>query len=226
MLVSHRKKFIYTKTEKTAGTSVESYFEKYCMPKGAWEFAHSREEYVSEKGIIGYRGNNARENKWYNHMPAIEIRDKIGSSIWSKYFKFCVIRNPFDKLVSGFFFQQKKLKEFFKEEVMESKDLTEAFKSWIKNGGFINDRDKYFVNGGICVDYFIRYENLKNDIEHVCYILSIPFEPESLPKLKAGFRIRKIPLIDFYDEKTIQIVCRRYKFELEYFNYSIPTEAK
>jgi hypothetical protein len=31
MLVSHLKKFIFTKTKKTAGTSVESVFEPYCM---------------------------------------------------------------------------------------------------------------------------------------------------------------------------------------------------
>jgi hypothetical protein len=29
MLVSHRKKFIFVKTGKTAGTSVEVFFEKY-----------------------------------------------------------------------------------------------------------------------------------------------------------------------------------------------------
>jgi hypothetical protein len=31
MLVSHQRKFIYTKTVKTAGSSVESYFEPYCI---------------------------------------------------------------------------------------------------------------------------------------------------------------------------------------------------
>ena len=31
MLISHRKKFIFTKTKKTAGTSVESVFETYCI---------------------------------------------------------------------------------------------------------------------------------------------------------------------------------------------------
>ena len=56
MLVSHRYKFIFTKTVKTAGTSIESYFEKYCMPEGEWKESHNREEYVSETGIIGYRG--------------------------------------------------------------------------------------------------------------------------------------------------------------------------
>ncbi len=31
MLVSNRKKFIFTKTKKTAGTSVKSFFEPYSM---------------------------------------------------------------------------------------------------------------------------------------------------------------------------------------------------
>jgi hypothetical protein len=213
VLISHRKQFIYTKTAKTAGTSVESYFEKYCMPEGAWEFAHGREEYVSEEGIIGYRGNNAREKKWYNHMPAIEIRDKIGPSIWHKYFKFCVIRNPFDKLVSGF---------FFNKEIKEGEDFIDSFRNWIKNGGSVSDRDKYLINREICIDHFIRYENLENGIENVCNLQNMPFEPERIPKLKAGFRNREIPLREFYDEETIQIVSKRYKFELEHFNYNRP----
>jgi hypothetical protein len=56
MLIGHRKKFIYTKTAKTAGISIESYFENFCMPENTWKFSNSREEYVSKEGIIGYRG--------------------------------------------------------------------------------------------------------------------------------------------------------------------------
>jgi hypothetical protein len=213
VLISHRKQFIYTKTAKTAGTSVESYFEKYCMPEGVWEFSHGREEFLSEEGIIGYRGNNSIAKNWYNHMPAIEIRDKIGHSIWHKYFKFCVVRNPFDKLVSGF---------FFNKEMKKGEDLIENFRNWIKGGGAVFDRDKYLINGEICIDYFIRYENLEDGIAYVCNLRNMPFEPEGIPKLKAGFRNREISLKEFYDEETIQIVKQRYKFEIEYFNYDAP----
>lgn len=184
------------------------------MPDGVWEFAHSREEYVSKEGIIGYRGNNAKGKKWYNHMPAIEIRDKIGLSIWHKYFKFCVVRNPFDKLVSGFFFAN--------PEKNEGGDLIGSFRNWIKNGGSVVDRDKYLINGDICIDYFVRYENLDNGIENVCNLLNIKFESETIPKLKTGFRNREISLKEFYDEETIELVCRKYAFELEYFNYNAP----
>ena len=184
------------------------------MPEGDWVLVGAREEYISKEGIIGYRGNNARGKKWRNHMSALEIRDKVGYPIWSKYFKFCVIRNPFDKLISGFFFLTK--------EKMENKDLITNFRRWIKSGGAIIDSDKYLINKDICIDYFIRHEELENGIEHVCNLLHIPFEHERLPKLKSGIRDSKIPIRDFYNEETIQIVSAKYKFELEYFNYSVP----
>ena len=120
MLISHRKQFIYTKTAKTAGTSVEVYFEKYCMPEGAWEFSHSHDEYVSAEGIIGYRGKHSWGKKWRNHMSALKIKNNIGNSIWDKYYKFCVIRNPFDKLVSGFYMQEKRIKNYGKKKRISS----------------------------------------------------------------------------------------------------------
>ena len=109
MLVSHRYKFIYTKTVKTAGTSVESFFEPYCMKEDEWSLSHSRNEYISEAGIIGYRGKDIPDNcTWYNHMPAVKIKTLLGDDIWNSYFKFCVIRNPFSKAVSHYYFQGKK----------------------------------------------------------------------------------------------------------------------
>jgi len=104
MLVSHRYRFIYTKTAKTAGTSVEVYFEPYCMRPGEWEPSHVRDDYESEAGIVGFRGpNRPPDCKWWHHMPAAMIRERLGEEVWNNYFKFCVIRNPYDKVASGFF---------------------------------------------------------------------------------------------------------------------------
>jgi len=103
LLVSHRKRFIFTKTVKTAGTSIESYFERWCMPEGEWKPVHVRGEYVSDAGIIGERSGNPRGAKWYNHMSCKCIYDQVGCDIWNRYFKFTVVRNPFDKVISGFF---------------------------------------------------------------------------------------------------------------------------
>lgn len=69
MLVSHKKEFIYTKTVKTAGTSIEVYFEPYCLPEGEWELSNKRDVYEGGTGIIGYHeGGDIAGKKWYHHM--------------------------------------------------------------------------------------------------------------------------------------------------------------
>ena len=83
------------------------------------------------------------------------------------------------------------------------------------------DRNKYFIDAEICVDYFIRYEELENGIKHVCRVLNVPFVQENIPNMKSGFR-KSIPIRDFYDEKTIQTVSSAYEFELKMFGYSMP----
>jgi len=215
MLISHRKKFIYTKTVKTAGTSVESYFEKYCMPEGEWEFSHHRDQYVSDTGIIGARGPDAGGSEWFNHMPAADIRDRVGRDVWDNYFKFCVIRNPFDKLVSMFFFR----KEKGLLEVGDFGDPVEGFRKWIGKEVPVPDRTQFTIDGTSCIDYFIRYEDLENGVSMVCDKLRLPFQRESIPRLKTGIRDLSIPVECFYSADLIQSVAKVYEFEIKEFGY-------
>ena len=239
MIISHRKRFIFTKTVKTAGTSVESYFEKYCMREGEWSKSHSRQEQVTDEGIIGFRGSNAGKCTWYNHMPAQKVRNLIGQDIWNDYFKFTVVRNPFDKLISGFFMFEKnkrnysslrKIKAFAGRisrtgnpiDRITGKTEIERFRSWIRNGGMIIDRDKYLIDGKECMDYIIRFEELNEGVNHVCDQLSIPFEPDLIPTFKKGIRPDGSHIRGFYDDETEGIVRKIYAWELEKFGYDLP----
>lgn len=200
MLISHRKKFIYMKTVKTAGTSVESFFERYCMPEGEWVFSHGREEYESDSGVIGYRGSNPEGKKWRNHMSAIEIKNLIGNDIWTSYYKFCVIRNPYDKVLSAYFFFNNNKND---------KDVIKKFREWALAGNGKNmpiDRNKYCIDNEICVNFFVHYEDLKDDIEKVCNRLDIVFNPDEIPRLKNDTRNTKIPIQDFYNNEIKELV--------------------
>ena len=107
MLISHKHNFIYLKTTKTASTSIEALFEPLCMYDDDYEPSHSREQYVSEKGIVGKRGLDVSNAEWYNHMPASELRQKIGPEKFEEYHKFTSIRNPFSKEVSRFYHERR-----------------------------------------------------------------------------------------------------------------------
>lgn len=239
MLVSHRKKFIFTKTEKTAGTSVESYFEKYCMPEGEWRESHYRSEYISETGIIGFRGEHEQGATYYNHMPAALIREQIGADLWERYFKFTVIRNPYEKMISQFTMLEKRAEKNPKKNRLQArmnrilkkgppidrvlgKSEIERFRHWVHLGGVVIDRNKYLIDDQVCVDFFIRQESLLQGIRHVCEHLSIPFEPEIIPRFKTGLRIGKPSTREYYDGETRKIVEEKYQWELERFGYTFP----
>ena len=219
MLVSHRKQFIYTKTHKTAGTSVEVYFEKYCMPEGEWKFSQvAQQEFVSPTGIIGMRGPVTTGATWYNHMPAAAIREQVGQDTWERYFKFCVIRDPFDKLVSGFFFSHR-------DSDWRVHDPVPVFREWVQAERFVIDRDKYTIDDELCLDHYIRFERLKQGILEVCRAVDLPYQPGRLPRLKGGFRNTALPLSAFYDADTVDVVRKCFGFELETFGYSPPVAA-
>lgn len=196
---------------------MESYFEMYCMPPGEWSFTGPRTEYESNSGIIGYRGSNNDYLRWYNHMPALEIRKNIGVEIWNDYFKFCVVRNPFQKVLSAFF-------HFYIHRYniqTDKKTMISLFRDHVTSGkGLVFDRDKYMINNEVCMDFFIKNESLESDIMLVCEIIDIPFAKNRIPRLKSQFRPRDVNIKDFFDQKTESVIREAYDFEFKCFGYS------
>ncbi len=114
-------------------------------------------------------------------MEAVEVRQQLGPAIWNDYFKFTIVRNPYDKLVSAFYMA----KTF--DAVMRREDSSNdprLFRQWLQNGGGIDDRLAYTIDGSICVDYFIRYEILLDGVAEVCKQLLVP--------LTADFHFKKL----------------------------------
>jgi hypothetical protein len=224
MLVSHLHKFIYTKTRKTAGSSVESYFEPFCMPEGEWTQRHFREEYVSAAGIIGFRGKG--DAYWRNHMPARLIRRRLGEDIWRSYFKFCVIRNPFEKAISAFYY-----KKYLKgrddrgrtpQQVPWTDQDPQLFEDWLERARAPIDRYTFCIEGSFVLDDVIRYESLVPDMQRICERLTLPWEPERLPAFKAGIRPREATAEQLYTPRARALVRQAYRFELRYFGYKFP----
>lgn len=217
MLISHLCKFIYLKTRKTAGTSVEIYFEPFCVdPKSRGGDEHNRAAEVSDWGIVGSRGQHG---DWYNHMSADEIRELIGEETWRQYFKFCVVRNPFDKVVSYFWFD---VAAPIREALSRSdfSNIRKAFQAWTALQRFPVDQFIYTINGEVAVDRFLRFERLEHDMEEVCGRLSVPWQPDRLGRFKSEFRLRNEHFLEYYEPVTAARVREAFAWELDYFGYS------
>lgn len=218
MLLSHEKKFIFLKTIKTAGTSVEVAMQKFCAPAERLERVMGKhdEEIVTERGIVGCRGDQEIVNKacWRNHMTASNVRDLLSAEIWDEYFKFSIVRNPYDRIVSMFHFKNKEAKTWPKEEVFRT------FTKWIERSpaNISSDRDIYLINGAVAIDHLIRYENLENEFRDVC--ISLDIVPSKLPRYKHKPRGEvRINYREYYDAESKKAVEESHAFEFDRFGY-------
>ncbi|MBB4954598.1 hypothetical protein H4S14_002487 [Agrobacterium vitis] len=207
---------------KTAGTSVEIYFEDAALPLDT-DILRGRaiDEIESLSGVVGLRGLTRPGAKWYNHMSARDIRRNVGVNVWADYFKFCVIRNPFDKVVSAWWFKMKEDERAF--FALEDFSIVRAnFGDWVKRNidGFF-DRSVYVIDGQVVMDDFIRYETLLADLKRICERVGVEYNPQNLGSYKTGFRVRKEQFESYYDAETSEIVRNVFGFELEYFGYDL-----
>ena len=72
------------------------------------------------------------------------------------------------------------------------------------------------------MDFFIRQESLEEDVATVCRKLDIDQGDRKIPRFKSHHRNRDIPISEFYDAKTEELVRRHYDWEFDYFGYSMP----
>lgn len=203
MLISHRYRFIFIKTRKTAGTSVEVDLSKIM----------GEEDVVtpiipSEDGHVA-RNYQTPRGEFYNHIRAKDVRKLIGRKIFNRYFKFCIEREPVDKSVSHYFMLRKS-----PDHNRNTKNMT--WSEYIQKRDFPTDQDKYTdMFGGLIVDRILRYEELGNELAQVADELSFPFSGLGT-KAKAGFREEH--RITREDRRTIYDGFRR---SLKYTGYRL-----
>ncbi|MEM9128159.1 MAG: sulfotransferase family 2 domain-containing protein [Pseudomonadota bacterium] len=213
MLISHRHKFIYLKTIKTAGTSIELALETLCLPQGHPGLLNPTPTVETDAGIVGARGHFAKKSAWRNHMTAAEVRAKVSPHIWNSYFKFCNIRNPWDKTVSWFHFKNPDIKSCPHSEIIDT------FRDWLGAKQPIGqDFPIYSIENEPVVDDVIRYEKLEEDYARICQKLGV--EIKAIPSEKTENRGKKIPYPRYFDLRTRNIVKNKYKREIDHFGWT------
>ena len=200
MIVSHKYRFIFIKTRKTAGTSIEIFLSQHCS---LGDIVTPIEPHVEPHVAHNHRG-------YFNHMPGHEIRTRVGPAIWRDYFKFCVERNPWDKTLSYY------------AMLNHRQGGGMSFDDYLNSDDFCLDHSAYLEPGSnrsLLVDRVLRYEDLNRELAEVFAMLGIPFAGSLGIHAKSEYRTDRRPYRECYRPDQARRVASAFAVERDLFGY-------
>lgn len=212
MIVCHKYKFIYIKTKKTASTSLEIALSKFCNHDDMMTPLLRKDE-MSRRSLTRGLGSRNAPRGTDPHTSARDAKRIVGDDIWNQYTKITSIRNTYDMMVSKFFWERGKEKDF------------DVWYSYFKNSATCN-WELYTINDEPVMDYYIRHHCIEEDCSKLSELLSLP---EDLGKIvakvnaKGGWREAMWPDVSL---QSLQKIAKDAKKEIEYFDFKIPEPYK
>lgn len=216
MILSHKYKFITIDIPKTGTRSLR--------------------ESLHPLGVIDECGKPDFDAEFYQHDSAMQARKQFKKNNWSwdTYFKFTIVRNPWDRYLSFFkyfknygekYSRKDKSINWGKAEINQGKHCIELFKDQdnqtilkniiLKN----NSQDSYYCdeNGEPIVNYIASFENLDNEFVFLCNQVGI--KTPSLQHVNKSSN--SLSMYDIYNQQLIDIVAQKEKVVIESKGYNI-----
>ena len=223
MIISHEHRFIFFRTEKTAGTSIEYALAELCGPGDT--ATGIRADLAKRRGLVmpwskslpistgAFRKFLPRYFGFHTHATAAQAKALLPRRTFDSYYKFAVERNPWDRQISLYFHRVKRhsqLKLDFNRD-MNSSLYRACHHARLKNW------EVYTIKDEIVVDEVLRFENLTAGLARVAELLALPEVPQ-LGNRRSGYRPNG-GYRDFYTPPIQRLVGDWYFREIQAFGY-------
>jgi hypothetical protein len=138
------------------------------------------------------------------------VRKFIGEEIWREYVKIVITRNPWDMLVSHYFFAHQFQKKFCPA-------YFDKFVTWNMCGTKPMNKGYWLIGGNRWADVYLRFEHIQSDWEKLIDEIGLPHS--ELPRILVDYRPRGIHYSVMYSDRVRRIVRERYQEEIDEFGY-------
>lgn len=161
--------------------------------------------------------------KYHKHAKAADVRPILGP-LWDDSFKFSIVRNPWDLMVSSYHWWRRQAGQYSSlaiqaGEVREMGGFAKFMQSQFGQEMLNEQRGKELLDwiaedGKMIVDFVGRYEDLESDWARICQRLGVA--PVRLTRENASARGDYRQL---YDETSKRLVAERFRRTIEFFGY-------
>ena len=161
-----------------------------------------------------------------SHRKIRDYQKLFSHNTFRRYYKFTFVRNPWDRVVSTYFFLKaggltEKDKAWAEINLYHFQNFNDFVRGWLNEENINNSlhfqRQHIFLegeNGKIAVDFIGRFENIEEDFKIITNKLKI-----KRTLTKTNDSIRKLNYRDYYNEETKAIVDNVYHRDIILFNY-------
>ncbi len=210
MILSHRHCFIFIRATKIAGSSVEVALNGVC---GSQDVMTRVAPYCGRLDHDKHGHVTQNASGFHEHMTPGDIRRAVGRC-WDAYYKFTVVRNPWDVAVSSFFWTECDARNRSLDE-----EQRQRFKDYVLSGRYLTNEGYYIDKGGAQFsDFHMMYESLDADFAKLCEILGVGVLV--LPRLKSRTRPDGLHYSLLYpDDEVVERVAKDNERTISFFIY-------
>ncbi len=211
LVISKKHKYIFFHLPKNAGVSVS---KALIRQENSLKIKRIASFFI-QKLHIGkdnfYYSIKDKELIFFNsHITCYNFYKIFNKNKFETYNKFVVIRNPWDRLVSRYFYSKKvnskfkelTFKEFVNFDIRNNIEVLNQYKFCTK------DKNKF------CIDTILKFENLENDFNNLTLKI---FNKENL--LFHSNKTNHNYYRNYYDNDLKDLVFKKFKEDINYFKY-------
>ncbi len=202
-MLSKVKGFLFVHIPKTGGNSIQRALAPYSDDDIVCISRH-------QDGVDRFELRN-KDYATHKHSSVRKYKREYGSDLFDGLFKFTVIRNTYDRLISFYFSPHRRCEKWDEGEFSDFIMSVKPIKHYIAfDGQSLGEAVANF-------DMILKYDSLSKDFLKLAHYIGI--EGRSLPHVN---RSERLDSGSYYNEHLLSLVYSIFGEEVDYFRFSPP----
>ena len=212
MIVSHRHRFVFFAVPRTGTHAVRAALRAFLGDED-WQQQSLTEQVRLPVPALAQAG--------HGHLTLRQVRAHLPETVWRDYFKFAIVRNPYDRFVSVCAMLNRRNPDYPGRESAFMKRAIRVRR--FQQRALVRPQGDMLVDetGELGMDFIGRYESLQQSFGEACRRIGIPEQP-----LARSNATDHRDYATYYDDELLRLVTDFYRPDFSSFDYAVAGSAQ